>query len=71
MKEVIITEGAYKGRRATVLAEGTFETFGRKRTGIKADAGLAGPLVLEPGEYEQAEPIVRTEIDDRYFTIEI
>ena len=53
---VKIVKGSYAGRKAEVLAEGTFDVFGRKITGIKVDAGLAGPLVLKPGDYVETEP---------------
>ena len=50
---VVITAEPYDRRQATILAEGEFEVFGRKITGIKVEAGLAGPLVLQEGEYER------------------
>jgi len=59
---VLILKGCYKGRQAEVIDEGTFNVFGRQITGIKVDAGLAGPLVLQKDDYEETVPV---EVDPR------
>jgi hypothetical protein len=54
--EIVITKGAYKGRLGKIVEEGTFHVFGKEVTGVKVDAGLAGLLVLQPGDYAPAAP---------------
>jgi len=50
---VKILKGPYAGRVGKVVAAGDFNVFGRNVTGVKVNAGLAGPLVLEEGDYKE------------------
>lgn len=53
---VRILKGDYAGRTAKTLTSGTFNLFGKKVVGVRVDAGLAGFLVLQKGDYEETTP---------------
>ena len=51
-----IIKGDYAGRTAKALTGGKFDLFGKKVVGVRVDAGLAGVLVLQDGDYEETTP---------------